>query len=428
MRLLASSNVCCCASVRIFSSDACLRPTLSVVKFSGSFEHHHTQTIARITPCYGTSHNCFVSGDGKERPGGGNGLSRGLSTRSGILTINYTNVGSIFPKRLSSIISHDREWSILNGCSESGSPAGISPNGGSLTVLDGFYKGRLPCLQWNSRGLVIRCSITIPEPNEHSPLETPTAENGTQILTDSYVVNNAENTKREPIKAAFLDVDGTITRTNVVMAYLCIRMAELSFLKKILWVPWFLLSCIVYMIVDHFHRPTFNRIFYSSYKGRPTDCKAAMASLVFEKYYKPRIMAGAAEQILELKQLGYRIVLVTGALDFQIAPLAQELGADFVYAAKLVEENGRFTGELHGMASSNSEKAERIWDYATRHSVSLRDSLAFGDSIADIPMLEVVGRPYAVNPDARLQSVALKRGWAILNWKVNTKKVAAASV
>lgn len=45
------------------------------------------------------------------------------------------------------------------------------------------------------------------------------------------------------------------------------------------------------------------------------------------------------------------------------------------------------------MANSNHEKAERIWDYAKRHGVSLRDSLAFGDSIADIPMLEVVSRP-----------------------------------
>lgn len=427
MALLASSNGCC-ASAQISLSDVCLRRTSSVAKFSDSVGHHRRQMVARMSISYGSCHSCNVSGDGQESPGSREVLSPGLSRSNGIFTINCRNMGAVFQTRFSSSISLDTECSCFGGCLKSGRLGGISCSGGSSCVLDGFLRGRLPFSQRKSRGLAIRCSITVPDPNEHSPLETVTTADSQEILTDSYVVNKTEDAGTEPIKAAFFDVDGTITRTNVVMAYSCVRMAELPFIKKVLWVPWFLLSCIVYLIVDHFHRPTFNRIFYSSYKGRPTDGKSAIANLVYEKYYKPRIMAGASEQILALKQLGYHIVLVTGALDFHIAPLAKELGADFVYAAKLVEENGRFTGRLDGMAKSNSEKAERILEYAKKLGVSLKESLAFGDSIADIPMLEIVGRPHAVNPDARLQSIALTRGWAILNWKVNTTKIASASV
>jgi hypothetical protein len=145
--------------------------------------------------------------------------------------------------------------------------------------------------------------------------------------------------------------------------------------------------------------------------------------------------------------------------------------ADFVYAAELVEKEGRFTGKLKGMAASNTEKADRMQEYARVHGVSLADSLAFGDSIADLPMLEIVsyitiehimqrmtppafrnsltlksckvspkkdcpmeeptfcfgvcyqaGQPHAVNPDSRLKAIATKRGWPILQWSTQPKE------
>ncbi|KAL2651786.1 hypothetical protein R1flu_019914 [Riccia fluitans] len=246
---------------------------------------------------------------------------------------------------------------------------------------------------------------------------------GQIIVEQSVDPSFATEARTGLVKAAFFDIDGTITRTNVVLAYFAIRMSELSFLRRLFWVPCFAVLCIFYVLVDIFDRSVFNRIFYSNhYRGRSTDSKKSIAALVYEEYYKPRIFPGALEHIKELKRLGYRIVLVTGALDFQIAPLARELEADFVYAAELVEDNGRFTGKLNGMATSNSEKAERLLDYAERFGVSLEDSMAFGDSIADLPMLEMVGRPHAVNPDARLLAIALQRKWTVLSWFLQSQK------
>lgn len=252
------------------------------------------------------------------------------------------------------------------------------------------------------------------------------SKSDTHATPDDNTKNQATKSKAASSpKVAFFDVDGTITRTNVVVAYYTHRITELPFFVKLLWVPWFAITCIFYLIVDSVNRAVFNRIFYLRYKGRPAHSKTEMAEFIYKKYYRPRIFSGAAELIRGLKQEGYQIVFVTGCLDFLIAPLARDLGADFVYAAELVEENGRFTGKLKGMASSNAEKADRVQEYAKRHGISLRDSLAFGDSVADIPMLEVVGHPHVVNPDVRLQTIAEKRGWAIINWGLESRTASA---
>jgi fatty acyl-CoA reductase len=254
------------------------------------------------------------------------------------------------------------------------------------------------------------------------------AKSTARALDDKHVESQTETSLREksiidgPLKAAFFDVDGTITRTNVVLAYFAVRMSELPLFLKLFWVPWFGLKGIFYLLIDRIDRALFNRVFYRSYNGRSTSLKDAMAALIYKKYYKPRIFNGAVELIQQLKERGYKIVFVTGALDFQIAPLALDLGADFVYAAELVEKEGRFTGKLKGMAASNTEKADRMQEYARVHGVSLADSLAFGDSIADLPMLEIAGQPHAVNPDSRLKAIATKRGWPILQWSTQPKE------
>ncbi|MCO5575406.1 hypothetical protein L7F22_029207 [Adiantum nelumboides] len=246
----------------------------------------------------------------------------------------------------------------------------------------------------------------------------------THTVDEDPHTNNPSSKARAP-KVAFFDVDGTITRTNVVLAYYTHRITELSFIVKLFWIPWFALSCIFYLIVDSVNRAIFNRVFYLSYRGRAVQSKNQMSDLIYRNYYRPRIFSGAVDLIRKLKQDGYQIVFVTGCLDFLIAPLARELGADFVYAAELVEENGRFTGQLKGMASSNAEKADRVLEYAKKYGVSLADSLAFGDSVADLPMLEIVGHPHAVNPDARLQVLAEKRGWPVINWGLKPTLISA---
>ncbi|MCO5569046.1 hypothetical protein L7F22_022752 [Adiantum nelumboides] len=149
----------------------------------------------------------------------------------------------------------------------------------------------------------------------------------THTVDEDPHTKNPSSKARAP-KVAFFDVDGTITRTNVVLAYYTHRITELSFIIKLFWIPWFALSCIFYLIVDSVNRAIFNRVFYLSYRGRAVQSKNQMADLIYRNYYRPRIFSGAVDLIRKLKQDGYQIVFVTGCLDFLIAPLARELGAD----------------------------------------------------------------------------------------------------
>src|SRR6185369_11999541 len=120
----------------------------------------------------------------------------------------------------------------------------------------------------------------------------------------------------------------------------------------------------------------------------------------------------------ELQREGVKIVLVTGGLDFVMQPLARELGAEF-YSPRLVEADGKFTGELTDGALSGKGKADVVHAHAGQNKIDLKESFAFGDSYADLEMLECVGHPVAVNPDSILKKIAVDRHWTIEHWKKN---------
>ena len=138
----------------------------------------------------------------------------------------------------------------------------------------------------------------------------------------------------------------------------------------------------------------------------------------YREVIAPRRFEQAAGCLARHRQAGHRIVLVTGSIDFIIKPLADELGVRDVLAPSLVTSNGRFTGELDGPPIGEEEKARRIRRFADANDIDLSKSHAYGDSIADLPMLEAVGHPHAVNPDKVLAARAATRGWPVHRWTV----------
>jgi alcohol-forming fatty acyl-CoA reductase len=110
-------------------------------------------------------------------------------------------------------------------------------------------------------------------------------------------------------------------------------------------------------------------------------------------------------------------VLLSGALDFVLEPF-NDL-ADDVLTARLEEDNGVYTGRLSGAPVAGEARARMLASFARRRGVDLSRSYAYADSISDLPMLEAVGNPIAVNPDARLRAAAKGRGWQVKNWRKN---------
>ncbi len=93
-------------------------------------------------------------------------------------------------------------------------------------------------------------------------------------------------------------------------------------------------------------------------------------------------------------------MLITGALDFVVEPL-RPLFDEVVCASLGVDATGRFTGRLDQLPPTGEARALVLAEYAAREGLDLGESVAYADSTSDLPLLECVGFPVAVNPEAR---------------------------
>ena len=99
-----------------------------------------------------------------------------------------------------------------------------------------------------------------------------------------------------------------------------------------------------------------------------------------------------------------------------VVPLGELLQADEVMASRCGVSAGRFTGELSSGPLSGTAKAEAAEAWATQSGVDLSESYAYADDMSDLPLLELVGHPVAVNPERRLEKLARSRGWPVRHW------------
>lgn len=99
-----------------------------------------------------------------------------------------------------------------------------------------------------------------------------------------------------------------------------------------------------------------------------------------------------------------------------VEPIGRLLGADRVVATRMVVgDDGRFTGEVEYYAYGPT-KAQAVKDLAASEGYDLARCYAYSDSATDVPMLEAVGHPFAVNPDRALRREAANRGWPVLSF------------
>ena len=131
-----------------------------------------------------------------------------------------------------------------------------------------------------------------------------------------------------------------------------------------------------------------------------------------------RVMAHAMQAALAhaASDPTVRAVLITGALDFVVEPL-RPLFDDIVSASLAVGDDGRYLGQMVDVPPTGESRASALFDYARLHDLDLAEAVAYADSSNDLPMLEVVGFPVAVNPEPRLASIARKRGWLVEDFR-----------
>ena len=132
----------------------------------------------------------------------------------------------------------------------------------------------------------------------------------------------------------------------------------------------------------------------------------------------PRVGGAARALVAQHRDAGDRLVLTTATNRFLTTPIAASLGVGELIATELdVAANGDFSGRVAGVVNMRAGKVERIAAWLDAHGLP-RSALAaatfYSDSINDLPLLEAVGTPVAVDPDERLHGEATRRGWRIV--------------
>jgi putative phosphoserine phosphatase/1-acylglycerol-3-phosphate O-acyltransferase len=150
-------------------------------------------------------------------------------------------------------------------------------------------------------------------------------------------------------------------------------------------------------------------------RGRARSTLEGLALESFRRLHR-RVFPQARAVIRAARDRGGKVVLATSSVDLIVRPLADELGIEDVIASTLEFRGGICTGRFVDAPLLGKRKREKALEYLRLRGVDPRDCAFYSDSVYDLPLLEAVGRPVAVNPDRALSRRARSRGWPVLHW------------
>jgi len=129
----------------------------------------------------------------------------------------------------------------------------------------------------------------------------------------------------------------------------------------------------------------------------------------------PIMLPAARELIAKHQQQGDTLLIITATNRFITAPIAEKLGIPNLIATEPEMVDGLYTGNVAGTPSYQAGKVTRLHQWLEGHHLNLEGSYFYSDSHNDIPLLELVDHPVAVDADIQLQAVATQLGWKTLS-------------
>lgn len=214
-------------------------------------------------------------------------------------------------------------------------------------------------------------------------------------------------------RAALFDMDRTLIRRDTASLYMKHQRDRGRVRKRdALRVAWWLLQY-TFGVVNA------ERVAEQAmlgFRGRREDWLEETMREVHELYVRPLICEAGRRAVKAHHEAGDWVAIVTGATPYAALPLAAELGIEHVICTRIEVAEGRFTGKVEKPMCYGPGKVILTEMEAERHGLSLDGAVFYSDSITDLPLLERVETPIAVNPDSRLRRVARRRGWRIERW------------
>jgi len=227
--------------------------------------------------------------------------------------------------------------------------------------------------------------------------------------------------------AAF-DLENTLIASNVVDSYSWLATRRLTPRQRVRFTLQALAEGPSLLALDRRDRGDFLRHFYRKFEGAPVEQLEEDATELLTYLLLTKSFPAGIRRVRHHRRLGHRTVLITGALDIvverNLAPLFDDvvcarmgsIGPGGERLRQRLPVAGRWSGELLDAPPTGEARAEALVDFAAAEGLRLEEAVAYADSASDLPMLEAVGFPVAVNPEIRLAAIARKRGWLVEQW------------
>lgn len=149
--------------------------------------------------------------------------------------------------------------------------------------------------------------------------------------------------------------------------------------------------------------------------GHPLEELHAWREQFMVEQIRPILLPKAYALLDQHRAAGATLLIITATNRFLTAPIAEQLGVPHLLATEPELRDGRYTGGIVGVPCFQQGKVQRLQSWLDERGMDLSDSWFYSDSHNDLPLLEQVTHPVAVDPDPNLASIAQARGWSIIS-------------
>jgi len=160
------------------------------------------------------------------------------------------------------------------------------------------------------------------------------------------------------------------------------------------------------------------KILLRLYRNRRLDEFIEGSEAFYHDILKPRLAPKILAKVNGHKDQGHTLVLISGSIRYMLEPVARDLGFEHLLCTDLeADANGLLTGKPKGPLCLDTTKRHLATELAQSTGIDLARSYAYGNHQADLPLLELVGFPHAVEPSRPLFKIAVARNWPILAYR-----------
>jgi putative phosphoserine phosphatase/1-acylglycerol-3-phosphate O-acyltransferase len=227
-------------------------------------------------------------------------------------------------------------------------------------------------------------------------------------MTGAELISEVERAPPGPGVGAFFDFDGTLIAGYSAAAFYQDRIRRREFsadelLKSLLaWLEMAVRGADVSKLME---------VAVEGWAGHREQEVRELFDRLFRQRIAGMLYPEAREIVKAHRQAGHTVVLASSATRYQLAALAEDLQISDVLCSEVEIVKGHFSGYLDGPVLWGPAKAEAVTDFASAHEIDLKRSFAYANGDEDVPFLELVGNPRALNPASHLKRVAAQRNW-----------------